>query len=424
MKKVFATILTTVLLFSTFSVFAENEETQAEPLTEVTESEISAEKEEKNILKIEVSMLPCMKVIDSVAVIELYSKDGTKLGTREEWIGGITEKFTLEFEVPSVKSGDSYILKLSDGLTYLKYYDDSYGKGDEIELTLYGYIDENQKACVADAFALGAFPMYEHVIVPYVNGRQIKAEPSARLINNTAMIPVRAIAEAMGLAVRYDEVYNSVVCSLGEKELIFNVGTTYATLLGEDTNLPEGCAMIEDTVFVPVRPFAEALECNVEALDFGDHIDVCIGISDMINEYMKKIPVNEWGLTSQTEYLVWIDKSDYRVRVYKGSKGLWNEIKSFPCAIGAPNSPTITGSYEYQYRMKQWDYFDEGFYVAPCLVFYGNYALHSTLLSYKGGLYDDRVGVMISHGCVRLHKEDIDWLSDNLPLNSRIYITE
>ncbi len=119
--------------------------------------------------------------------------------------------------------------------------------------------------------------------------------------------------------------------------------------------------------------------------------------------------------------MVWIDKSNFRLHVYTGRKNKWVEEKSFPCAIGAPDSPTITGSFEYEYRVSRWDY--PGYYVGPCLVFYGNYAIHSVLLYNDGTPYDNRTGVMISHGCVRLHKSDIDWLAANLPLGSRIYIT-
>ena len=196
----------------------------------------------------------------------------------------------------------------------------------------------------------------------------------------------------------------------------------YATLLGKDTYLPETCTFIGDTVFVPARSLAEAFGAEVKALDFDDHIDVCIGESPVVKEYMQQIPVNKYGITSRTSYLVWVDKSDYRVRVYTGSQYKWKQVASFPCAIGAPGTPTITGSFEYQYKVSSWTY--PGYYVGPCLVFYGGYALHSTLLQYNGVPYDDRVGVMISHGCVRLHKSDIDWIAARLPIGSRIYVTE
>lgn len=417
-SSVLAILLALSMAINPILVFAEKEELKIDEIkTEATEIA-----QENKTLTVTVSMLPRMKVKDSVAVIELFSEDGERLGAADAWIGGITDSFVVSFDVPSLKSGDKYIIKLKGGLTYLKYYDKEYKQDEEIEVTLYGYLDENDKACVSNNISLEGCPLYEKAIVTYVRGEQVRGDVDARLIDATAMIPVRAIAESLGLKVRYDEIYNSVVCEIEDKQAIFNVGTAYATFMGRDTFLPRACEMIEDRVFVPVRALAEAFECTVEAIDFDDHIDVCIGDSPIIREYLQKIPVNQWELSSRTKYLVWIDKSDFKVRVYKGSKNNWVEEKRFSCSIGAVDSPTPTGSYEYQYRMSHWDY--PGYYVGPCLVFYGNYALHSTLQSYGGGVVDDRVNARISHGCIRLRKADIDWLDKNLPLNSRIYITE
>jgi L,D-transpeptidase ErfK/SrfK len=57
------------------------------------------------------------------------------------------------------------------------------------------------------------------------------------------------------------------------------------------------------------------------------------------------------------------------------------------------------------------------------MVFYGGYALHSTLRAWGGGLYDDSVGVQNSHGCVRLHPTDIDWLYSIIPIGTKVYVT-
>ena len=55
--------------------------------------------------------------------------------------------------------------------------------------------------------------------------------------------------------------------------------------------------------------------------------------------------------------------------------------------------------------------------------FYKGYALHSTLIRYNGTPYDNRVGVKISHGCVRIRPEGINWLVQNIPLYSRVLVT-
>ena len=55
--------------------------------------------------------------------------------------------------------------------------------------------------------------------------------------------------------------------------------------------------------------------------------------------------------------------------------------------------------------------------------FYRGYALHSTLLRYDGSDADARLGKKISHGCVRLAPESINWMVDNVPLYTKIYVT-
>ncbi len=413
MKKFVSIFMCVVMMFSMVSVFAD--EIVAETVETLDEGM-------SNKVTIEFKMLPRMVVVDSFAKVKLSAQDGTVLGEKVEWVGGITKELIFEFDVPEYKLGEGFVLTLQDGLEYIKYYDDVFRKNDTVKLDTYGFVNENGEYIKGDKFSFDACPMYDKGIVLYVEGRQIKLSPYGRLIDDITMVPVRPVAEAMGLDVRYDEEYNSVVCSIGDKQAIFNVGLKYATFLGEDTFMPKECLEIEDTVFVPVRSLAEAFGCELSVPDFDDHLDILIGKSEIIEEELMKIPVNKEGIASRTNWLVWIDKSDYKVRVYNGSQYKWRQVAAFPCAIGAPNTPTITGSYEYEYKASRWTYPE--YYVGPCLVFYGGYALHSTLLRYDGTPYDDRVGIKLSHGCIRLHKEDIGWIDANLPLKSRIYVTE
>ncbi|MGN1097386.1 MAG: L,D-transpeptidase, partial [Clostridia bacterium] len=131
--------------------------------------------------------------------------------------------------------------------------------------------------------------------------------------------------------------------------------------------------------------------------------------------------INSRGISSDTEYLVWVSKSEYTVRVYRGSEGNWKKINSFLCAIGAPSSPTCEGVYKYYQRQSRWEY--PNYYCGPIMRFNGGFAIHSTLLRYNGTDYDGRVGARISHGCVRVRPENINWLAETVPLYSTIYIT-
>lgn len=458
MKRITATIIGLIMMFScmSYTAFAKTEYTinvpkhqeQEQLDTSVTsvpeavtvkeEGEVSPKEAVKdsiidekpavtdnvtfNNVKINLRMIPRMQVIDSFAKLGLYDENGVLLGEDSQWVGGITQNLTFDFEVPEYKPGKTFVLKVEDGLSYVKYYDDLFRKDEKISLVTYGYKNESGEYVKGNEFHLDACPEYEHVVIVYLEGVMQNYNPKAVLYESCAMVPVRQVANAMGLDVRYDEKYQSVVCELGNLQVIFNIGTNYATFMGKDTFMNQKCIMLNDTVYIPVRAIAEAFGCSVEAIDFEDHIDVCIGESPVLKDYFAQLPINSMNVSSQTDYMVWVDKSDYEVRVYKGSKNKWHPIATFPCAIGAPDTPTITGSFEYQYKASLWDY--GTYYVGPCLVFYGGYAIHSTLLYYSGAPYDNRVGVKISHGCVRIRKDNIDWLASILPLKSRIFVTE
>ena len=131
--------------------------------------------------------------------------------------------------------------------------------------------------------------------------------------------------------------------------------------------------------------------------------------------------INSTGIASDTDYLVWVSKSEYMVRVFLGKAGDWRMINSFDCAIGAPSTPTVEGTYKYYQYQDRWYY--DYYYCGPVMRFYRGYAIHSTLLRYNGGDYDRRTGERVSHGCVRVIPENINWLVSTVPLQTTIYVT-
>ena len=144
-------------------------------------------------------------------------------------------------------------------------------------------------------------------------------------------------------------------------------------------------------------------------------------VSDREIVAAKEAHVNDLGVWSNTPYLVWVSKANFTVNVFLRDNGRWNLIKEFPCSIGAPSTPTITGQYVYHQYQDRWQY--NGYYVGPIMRFYRGYALHSTLVNNNGTDRDGRVGKQISHGCVRLRPDDINWMVSYIPLDTKIYIT-
>ena len=96
-------------------------------------------------------------------------------------------------------------------------------------------------------------------------------------------------------------------------------------------------------------------------------------------------------------------------------------FKRYQCTSGAPSTPTIRGTY-YIY-MKRY-YFDSGaarcFYFSP---FKGGYGFH-TVLCYKdptpSRIMDGRLGMYLSHGCIRLAIENAKWIYDNCSIGTKV----
>ncbi|MCH5212959.1 MAG: L,D-transpeptidase family protein [Oscillospiraceae bacterium] len=264
-------------------------------------------------------------------------------------------------------------------------------------------------------------PDFEKEIKYLYDGVLLGLYPPARLIDGVTMIPIEHVAEYIGMTAVYDPDWNVEIVSLGDDCIYFNVDTEYTTAFGTDLNATHKTEIIDGMVYVSLRTFSEILGSELYITDDYYSLTIDMTGSPIVKNYFDSIPVNQWGISSRTNYLVWVSKSEYKVRVYKGSQYKWQLVREAPCAIGAPGTPTITGSFEYQYKT-QWDY--GTYYVGPCLVFYGGYALHSVLLRYDNTEYDGRTGVQISHGCIRLKKWDIDWIANTIPRYTRIYITD
>ena len=133
------------------------------------------------------------------------------------------------------------------------------------------------------------------------------------------------------------------------------------------------------------------------------------------------------GYSSNTGYLILVDRSMHLVTVYQGSKNHWVLLTGFTCGDGKPSSPTITGEYSIpnKYSSSR-PYFDsEG---ARCWYptrINGPYLFHSVLYypaSSPSRIMDGTLGAAVSHGCVRLSINNAKWIYDTIPLGTKVVI--
>ncbi len=130
--------------------------------------------------------------------------------------------------------------------------------------------------------------------------------------------------------------------------------------------------------------------------------------------------VNLKNYTSKTDYLIWINRYTQRVIIFTGYKGEWKVYKTFICSTGANNSPTPQGVYQIEAHYGTW-YFDY-YLVYTATGFYGDTAFHSTLYNFDGSPFDDRVGIPLSHGCIRMRDEDAKFIYDNMPFGTTVVV--
>ncbi|MBR6729574.1 MAG: L,D-transpeptidase [Clostridia bacterium] len=139
-----------------------------------------------------------------------------------------------------------------------------------------------------------------------------------------------------------------------------------------------------------------------------------------ISNREKDLFVNTMGYKSKTEYLVWVHLECQKVNVFLRKGDRWCIESVFPCASGKNETPTINGVFTYSARNNRWTY--EKYYVAPALIFSGNYALHSVLMRYDGTIYDGTIGRPASNGCVRMLPDDINWMADYVPFGTTVVV--
>ena len=128
------------------------------------------------------------------------------------------------------------------------------------------------------------------------------------------------------------------------------------------------------------------------------------------------------GQSSSTKWLILVDTHKNRVCVLKGKKGQWNVHKFFKCSCGAPGSRTVRGKFVIQNRGLSFGE-DKGYSCWYWTQFHGNYLFHSVLYNpgSQRSLQDGRLGMNLSHGCVRLSLGNAKWINRNIPRGTKVW---
>lgn len=131
--------------------------------------------------------------------------------------------------------------------------------------------------------------------------------------------------------------------------------------------------------------------------------------------------VDQRGYSSDTSYLIWVSTTTTTVNIFRGSKGSWKLEKTMDCALGAPYSPTVRGTFKTFLRDNEWDF--ESYKCRWGTYFYKGYAFHSRKwapdYSY---LIDPSINCLVSAGCVRMYDEDCYYIYSSIPVGTTVVV--
>lgn len=96
-----------------------------------------------------------------------------------------------------------------------------------------------------------------------VNGKYVDSDVDPYIKNDRTMVPVRAIAEALGAQVAYDDATKTATISRNGDEVKITMYADSAFVNGEEIALDAAAETVNSRIFVPVRFVSEGLKCSV-----------------------------------------------------------------------------------------------------------------------------------------------------------------
>ena len=130
--------------------------------------------------------------------------------------------------------------------------------------------------------------------------------------------------------------------------------------------------------------------------------------------------VRENNIQSNTGYLVITSLKNKVTYIYEYKNG-WELEYKWSSTVGKPSTPTIKGVFSVGIKYPAIGDNTSSVKYATNIV--DDYYYHSIIYDAKGlNIKDDRLGVAISHGCIRLATSSAKWIYDNIPEGTPIII--
>lgn len=117
--------------------------------------------------------------------------------------------------------------------------------------------------CVS-ATALTAAVLAEGITSVYVNGAKLEFDVNPVIENDRTLVPMRAIFEALGAVVYWDEQTSTAIATKGNDTIQITIDHASLKKNGEEIALDVPARLIEGRTLVPIRAVSEGLGAGVE----------------------------------------------------------------------------------------------------------------------------------------------------------------
>ena len=168
---------------------------------------------------------------------------------------------------------------------YDKSYDESYKETkDDSETTSSSYdniktsydatYDESYHGNVSTEILEGDYNNDNTGISVYVNGERLTFDAQPVLVHNRTMVPLRAIFEALGATVTWDNTTSTAKGVLKSTIVKITIGADKMYKNKKAIELDSPATMISDRTMVPVRAIAESFNCIVNWYDATQTVEI------------------------------------------------------------------------------------------------------------------------------------------------------
>lgn len=165
---------------------------------------------------------------------------------------------------------------------------------------------------------------------------------------------------------------------------------------------------------------------------------------DANGRWGKAMDLKAQNYSSNTGYLILVDKTTYTVGIYQGRKGAWTQIKEWPCTHGGSKTPNGEWTIDWHQTNRSekygWAEFKGSSACYACHISAGNY-FHSILYEKLWQGSSDGPGTAYwnlnpanatvidpdmywngSNGCIRLQTENAKWVWYNIPKGTKVVV--